>query len=95
MCSSGVTPNFVLGGLNICTFCQKLGANLVALLIEIPNIGGGAKAAPHSPPPWDDATDVFKGVLPIGFIMKCFHEKMEELWKGRPGLHQLRKMLKK
>ena len=54
---SGVTLNFVGGGLNILggggakhTICQILGADLVILLIEIPNIGGGAKAAPHSPP---------------------------------------------
>ena len=45
---SGVTPNFVLGGLNILwgakhTFCPIFGANLGFLLISIRNIGG-AKA---------------------------------------------------
>ena len=40
------------GGANISTICKILGANLVFILIEIPNIwGGGLKPRPpHSPP---------------------------------------------
>ena len=45
------------------TFCQILGANLVVLLIEIPNIGGAK--APQ--PPWGDATA--KEFLPIDLYL--------------------------